>query len=186
MKKTDIPNLLSVIRILLVPVFVYLYIKGYRAYAIGVFITAGLTDVIDGYIARKYNCTSDLGKILDPLADKLLQLSAFLCLYQSKLVPMWMPVAYFSKELLTALGAAFVFRRKKLVVKSNVFGKLATVLVFAAVCIIAVFGENMPQSTVNIICICVCAYFIFSCVMYAFTEVKTMLYGKNEKASNIQ
>jgi len=64
MKKTDIPNLLSVIRILLVPVFVYLYIKGYRAYAIGVFITAGLTDVIDGYIARKYNCTSDLGKYL--------------------------------------------------------------------------------------------------------------------------
>ena len=180
MKKNNIPNILSVIRILLVPVFVWLYLKGHELFAIGVFITAGITDVVDGYIARKYNCISDLGKLLDPLADKLLQLSAFLCLYHSNLVPLWMPAAYFGKELLTALGAALVFGKKKLVVKSHVFGKLATVLVFAAVCVIAVFGENMPQSTVNIICMGVCAYFIFSCVMYALTEVRSILFSKEE------
>ena len=186
MRKKDIPNMLSIIRILLVPVFVLLYIRGNRFYAIGVFITAGLTDVVDGYIARKYNYISNLGKLLDPLADKLLQLSAFLCLYWSSLIPVWMPVVYFAKELFTAIGAALVFGKEKKVVKSHVFGKLATVLVFAAVCIIAVFGENMSRNTVNIICVCVCLYFVFSCVMYAFTEAKGMLFVKESEKHETQ
>ncbi len=168
----NIPNLLSVIRMLLVPVFTALFLNGHTAWAIAVFLTAGLTDILDGYIARKYNCTSVAGKVLDPLADKAMQLSAFVCLYLTKLIPLWMPVAYFLKEALTLLGALFVFRKSRFVVKSNVFGKGATVLVFAAVFFISLFGKNMSDTVISIICAVVCIYFIFSCVMYAKAFVK--------------
>lgn len=77
----NVPNLLSVIRLLLVPLFVFLFMSGYVVPAVVVFVVAGATDVVDGYIARKFDCTSTLGKILDPLADKFLQLSAFVCLW---------------------------------------------------------------------------------------------------------
>ncbi len=162
-----VPNILSIIRLALVPIFIALYVKGHVAVAVMVFLTAGATDVLDGFIARKYNCTSTLGKVLDPLADKLMQLSAFVCLYASQLVPLWMPLVYFLKEFLTIVGAFFVFKKENFVVKSNVFGKAATVLVFAAVCIIAVFGETLSDTTITIICAVTCLYFVFSCLMYA-------------------
>ena len=159
-------------RILLVPVFIALYLNGYVIAAVCVFIAAGITDILDGYIARKYSVTSVAGKILDPVADKLMQLSAFVCLYLAGLIPLWMPLVYLLKEVLTVLGAAFVFKKSRFVVKSNAFGKAATVLVFAAVCVIAVFGGKLSGTAVNAICAIVCAYFVFSCLMYAVKEVK--------------
>ena len=74
-----LPNILSSLRLCMVPVFVVLFLMGNLIPAVIVFILAGATDVLDGYIARHFNCTSTLGKVLDPLADKLLQLSAFGC-----------------------------------------------------------------------------------------------------------
>jgi len=179
MKKSDIPNILSFLRLAMVPVFITLYVKERTVWAIAVFILAGITDVLDGYIARKYNYVSNFGKILDPLADKLMQLSAFICLYTAALIPWWMPVIYFAKEALTAFGAMFIFKRSKLVVKSNVFGKAATVLVFAAVCVIAVFGRDMNVVQVDVICIIVSCYFVFSCFMYAFRELWNLKAAKD-------
>lgn len=167
-----IPNILSIIRLLLVPVFIALYTTEHNIAAVIVFVAAGITDVLDGYLARKYDCTSVAGKVLDPLADKLMQFSAFICLYLSGLIPFWMPVIYFIKELLTVIGAAFVFKKSRFVVKSNIFGKTATVLVFAAVCVIMVFGKAIPSWTVNTICAFVCVYFVFSCLMYAYRDVR--------------
>ena len=142
----NVPNILSVIRLLLVPLFVYLFLGGYVVPAVAVFVIAGATDVIDGFIARKFNCTSTLGKILDPLADKCLQLSAFVCLWIEDYILWWMPLIYFIKELATALGALFIFRKSRFVVKSNVFGKLATVFVFGAVFVIALFGKEIGRT----------------------------------------
>ncbi len=167
MKVKYIPNILSTIRLLSVPVFVYLFLKRHTVAAIIVFILSGVTDVVDGFIARKYNVSSTLGKILDPLADKSLQLSAFICLAVTKLVPAWMPVMYFVKELATAVGAFVIFRKKKFVTKSNVFGKLATVLVFAFVSVVSVLRDVIPNAAVTVMCVAVCLYFVFSCVMYA-------------------
>ena len=138
----NVPNILSLIRLLMVPLFVWLFLADSVVAALVVFILAGATDVADGFIARKYNCTSTLGKILDPLADKAIQLAAFLCLWCKGYVPGWMPVIYLVKELATVIGAFIIFRKTKFVVKSNFFGKLATVLVFGAVFVIAVFGNR--------------------------------------------
>lgn len=172
MKKKDIPNLLSVLRIVLVPIFVYLFFTDRTAAAVAVFAFSGITDVLDGYIARKYNYISDLGKILDPFADKLTQFTAFICLYISSLVPLWMPAVYFVKEILTLIGAVVVFRKGKRVVKSHVFGKLATFFVFAFVIVVAMFGKSIPSYAISTVCVLMCLYFVFSCIMYVRTEIK--------------
>ncbi len=172
MKLRYIPNILSLIRLLLVPVFVWLFLSGKTTAAVIVFIFSGFTDVLDGYIARKYNFISDAGKVLDPLADKLTQLSAFICLYITELVPLWMPVVYFFKELLTAIGALVVFKKGKVVVKSHIFGKLATFLVFAFVSVVMLFGKAISQTAIAVACVCICVYFLFSCLMYVNTEIR--------------
>ena len=168
----NLPNKLTIFRVILVIPFVALMLNGYDLWAVAVFIIASLTDLLDGKIARKYNLVTNFGKFMDPLADKLMQFSAFICLYFSGLIPFWMPVIYFIKELLTVIGAAFVFKKSRFVVKSNIFGKAATVLVFAAVCVIMVFGKAIPSWTVNTICAFVCVYFVFSCLMYAYRDVR--------------
>ena len=85
--KMNIPNGLSILRILLVPVFVVLYLKGiepgreaFQYWSFVVLAVSGLTDCFDGMIARKYNQITDLGKILDPVADKMTQLAVLICL----------------------------------------------------------------------------------------------------------
>lgn len=171
----NVPNILSVIRLLMVPLFVFLFLNGYVVPAVVVFVIAGATDVIDGYIARKFNCTSTLGKILDPLADKFLQLSAFICLWIEDYILWWMPLIYFIKELATAMGALFIFRKSRFVVKSNVFGKLATVFVFGAVFVIALFGKEIGRTGVNTICVLVALYFVFSVGVYCGEELLKLI-----------
>ena len=172
MKLKNVPNILSVIRLLLVPFFVYLFLNDFVVPAVIVFIIAGATDVVDGYIARTFNCTSTLGKILDPLADKCLQLSAFICLWLKDYILWWMPLIYFIKEL----------------VKSNVFGKLATVFVVGAVVVIALFGDAIGDFGKNAICVAVALYFVFSVGVYCGEELLKMIRGaktqKNAESEN--
>lgn len=171
MKLRYIPNILSVIRLSLVPLFIYLFFKGENVSAVVVFAISGVTDFLDGFIARKYDCASNLGKLLDPMADKLTQFSAFLCLYIEELVPVWMVIVYFVKELGTAIGALFVFRRRKIVVKSHIFGKFATFFVFVFVGMIIAFPSVMTDNVVTVGCAVMCVYFVFSCLMYVKTEI---------------
>ena len=181
MKLKNIPNILSLIRLLLVPVFVVFFLKGKTAVAAIVFVISGITDVLDGTIARKFGCITNLGKILDPLADKLTQMSAFICLYIAELVPLWMPAVYFLKELATAIGALFVFKKGKVVVKSRVFGKLATVFVFTFVLTVILFGYKISQGTIAGLCVLMCVYFLFSCLMYVNTELRNGISAGEEK-----
>ncbi len=178
----NVPNILSLIRLLMVPLFVWLFLSGSVVAALVVFILAGATDVADGFIARRYNCTSTLGKILDPLADKAMQLAAFLCLWYKGYVPGWMPVIYLVKELATVIGAFIIFRKTKFVVKSNFFGKLATVLVFGAVFVIAVFGSVIGEIGVNTICVLVALYFMFSCGVYCGDSLMKMIKSASKKS----
>ena len=184
MNLKHVPNTLSVIRLLLVPIFVYLFLCDFVTAALIIFVLAGATDVLDGYIARKFNCTSTLGKILDPLADKMIQLSAFMCLWSKDYIPFWMPLVYFIKELCTVLGALFIFRKTNFVVKSNVFGKLATVLVFGAVFVISLFNEMLGSVGVNTICILVAIYFVFSCGVYCGEDLIKIIRSVSKKKTS--
>lgn len=179
MKIKYLPNLLSSVRIILVPLFAHLFMSGRIKSAVVVFLASGLTDVLDGFIARKYNCISSLGKFLDPIADKLTQLTSLVCLYTAGLVPLWMPIVYAVKEIGTGIGAILVLKNRKVIVKSNVFGKLATIFVFAFVCVDIVFGKSIPKTVIDILCTAICLYFVFSCIMYIKTEA--LATGDGEK-----
>ena len=125
MKLKNIPNILSVIRILLVFVFVWLFFALEKPYvALLIFLIAGLTDVVDGYLARRNNWVSNLGKILDPLADKLMQCTVLVCLYIRHYIPIWFVIPFFVKELFTLLIGFIVIKRRSVAVVSKWYGKM--------------------------------------------------------------
>lgn len=139
----NIPNMLTILRLLLVPVFVLIFLlEGeQKTAAAAIFILASLTDVLDGYIARKYNMTTKVGQLLDPLADKLMQISVVVAMVCAKMVPLWFVLVLASKELLMICGGAFLYT-KKTFVKSNVFGKANTVAMFCAMVVLLIFSET--------------------------------------------
>lgn len=134
----NIPNILSVFRIVLVPVFAIAYFSdspNAKIYATGIYLLAAATDYLDGRIARKYNLVSKLGRILDPLGDKLMTFAVLICITIERLVPIWAVVIFFIKEMLMAVGGLLVYNRLTDMPPSNYFGKCATV-VFVIVCAI--------------------------------------------------
>lgn len=130
----NIPNILTIFRIILVPVYLKVFfsnIKNRYILALLIFILAGITDFLDGYIARKYNLVSKLGKILDPLADKLMTFAVLFSLVKNDYIPLWILVILSLKELTMIIGASilYIFKGKK-ALASNIFGKLATVFFY--------------------------------------------------------
>lgn len=122
-----IPNILTSIRIAAAGVFAYFFAQDNHDACVYTFALSMLTDVLDGAIARKFNCISDLGKILDPLADKLTLLVISICFFSSGLIPKYMLIAIIVKESLMLIGAVIMLRHKA-VAYSDAFGKAATTL----------------------------------------------------------
>ncbi len=128
----NIPNILTVSRFFFIP-FIFGAILNYQFLTATILLTiSGLTDVLDGIIARKFNFVSNFGKLIDPLADKANQLFTLVALAYINIVPWWILIVVFSKELLMVAGASFLYG-KKLVVSSRWFGKLSTVLFYLAI-----------------------------------------------------
>jgi len=143
-KLLTVPNLLTLLRMLLIPVFLITYYQmpEKRYVPMLVFGTASITDCLDGYIARKTNQITDFGKLCDPLADKLMQLSMLFCLGHDQLLAKWewlnnsIIIILLLKESFMVFGAIFLLK-KGTVVYSNFFGKAATVLI--CISVIAIF-----------------------------------------------
>lgn len=151
MKAKNIPNILSVFRIMLVFVFVYVFFLDYPANlipALIVFLTAGLTDVIDGYLARRFNWITDVGKLLDPFADKLMQCTVLVCLSLKGLIPIWLPVCYVAKELAMVIGSFFLLRRHSVVTSSKWFGKAAVCVFYASIFALMIAPAYFEANTV--------------------------------------
>ena len=129
-----IPNVLTMIRLLLVPVFVVVYFRTTaepKYAALAVFAAASLTDMLDGYLARKLNQITDFGKLFDPLADKLMVLTAMVCQALTGVFPWIAVIVVACKELFMVLGGLFLLSRD-VVVYSNIFGKAAQVCFIAS------------------------------------------------------
>lgn len=139
-----IPNWLSFIRIALIPVFAVLFVQGHQLVAVIVMICAALTDLFDGKIARKFNQVSNLGKILDPIADKLSQMAIVIVL----LYTYWEnPIKYLFfffivKEVLMLLGGALLLSKGMRPTAAEIWGKVATNVFYIAMIFILAFGEN--------------------------------------------
>ena len=105
MKLRDIPNILSLLRISLVIPIVYLLVQREFSYVLVLFVIAGISDGLDGYLAKRNNWTSRLGSILDPLADKLLLVFSYLALGWMGEIPMWLVFAVMARDVIIIVGA---------------------------------------------------------------------------------
>ncbi len=127
-----IPNILTVLRLLAVPLLAFQMAKGAWTESLIIFVLAEITDILDGCIARKFQFISDFGKLADPLADKLLQLTALLLLCFAGKLPAVFFFILCAKEAGMVLGALF-FLKKDVVVSSNWVGKAAAAIIFAGI-----------------------------------------------------
>lgn len=146
----NLPNKLTVLRICMIPFFVaaLLYENGadqmMRMIANVIFITASLTDLLDGKIARKYGLVTNFGKFMDPLADKLLVCSALICLIQLGQLPAWVVIVIISREFIIS-GFRLVAADNGIVIAASYWGKFKTVFQMTAV-VLLIF--NFPALSV--------------------------------------
>lgn len=125
----NVPNVISLFRIALVPAFLIGVIHGYYSLALAIFVLAALSDVLDGFLARRLHQESVLGLYLDPTADKLLIIVSYISLAALGLLPAWVAVVVFFKDLFIVLGVAIIFfSGRKPVVMPTLWGKQTTFL----------------------------------------------------------
>lgn len=144
--KWNIPNALSVLRIALIPAFVALYLLQLDRWAFAVLLVSGLTDFVDGFVARRFHMITDCGKLLDPLSDKLTQVAVVVCLTTryTELLPL--TVLCFAKELSQGIGGILLLRKNVQAQGARWFGKVSTVLFYATMLVIVLWYDTLVVS----------------------------------------
>ena len=145
----NLPNKLTVARVIAVPFFILAFMMEYYFVAFALFAIASLTDMLDGQIARKYNLITNFGKIMDPLADKILVYSAF-CLMLGDLIPVWMFIIILAREFIVS-GIRTVAASNGIVVAAGMSGKIKTVLQMIAVLLLLLVPAFPAFAALNIV-----------------------------------
>ena len=143
----NLPNKLTTMRMALVPVFIVLYLMDYHYTAAAVFIAASFTDFLDGHLARKHNLVTNFGKIMDPLADKLLVTSALVCMVQTGVVPGWMVIVILAREF-AITGLRSVAASEGVVIAAAWSGKIKTVTQMIAIIFLLI--GNWPFELISV------------------------------------
>jgi cardiolipin synthase len=167
-----IPNTLTIIRFLFVPFIIWAITQDNYTLALILYTLSSVTDVVDGIIARKFNVISDFGKLMDPLADKLNQLSVLLTFAIKGIIPAWVIALLLVKEIFMIIGASFLYG-KKLVVSSKWYGKLTTVFLFLGVIsslVTRIFSLPRFDIYIYAVTIILAIYSLFSYYMYFYKQ----------------
>lgn len=131
----NVPNILTMFRFLLVPTYLLIFFSDIPSklyWSIAIILLAGITDVVDGYLARRYDLITELGTLLDPLADKLMIIAVFLSLLITHKISFWAAVAVFLRDISMILYSTFFHLKGKKTVPANIMGKMTTVLFYLA------------------------------------------------------
>lgn len=173
-----IPNLLSFFRIVLIPIIAALYCK-YHMYGATtvVIIISGITDVVDGWIARKFQMISDFGKILDPIADKLTQATILLCLFTRFPHMIYLFILMAIKETLMGITGALSIRYSGEVRGADWHGKLTTCMIYAMM-LAHIVWYSIPTYVSDILLVVVAGVMLFSLALYIVRNVEMI---KNNK-----
>ena len=168
-----IPNAMSLFRLVLVPFIGILYTRGDEYVAIALLALSALTDVFDGVVARKLNMVSDLGKVLDPIADKLTHFVLLLCLVTKYKSIIWILVLLVVKELLMLTFGGIVLRRTNNVHSAQWHGKMSTVVFEVTMFFLMLFPNIKP--TIGELMIDVCGVvMIFSLTLYLLFYIRIL------------
>jgi len=182
----NIPNTLTILRIILLPLFILKLSGGEIGQAFIVFLIAAFTDLLDGFIARKLSMITYLGQILDPLADKIMIIGGFVAIYLSDLpvqISSFFLFFVYLKEFYTVLGIAVIYLFKgKINIQPNIFGKTATFMESLTILILLVSNlTGMFAQFVNYFAIATIGFIIASIVSYTLEGINYMT--KNEEYS---
>ena len=173
-----IPNMLSLLRILLVPIIVYLYcFKQDNLWTLILVVFSTLTDVVDGFIARKYNQITDLGKLLDPVADKLTQLAVFACLvtrFPLMLLPFCVLLV---KEVGSLILRMVVYKKTDVVEGAHWHGKVSTGIVISVIAIHLIW-PNVLTSVSEFVIFFSTIFMVYSGLLYALEGIDILKNGK--------
>jgi len=133
----NLPNAITIIRILLIPLFLYKIIQGEMIFATAVYLTAAISDGLDGFIARVWKLQTKLGTFLDPMADKLLVTASFLSLSMIGIIPLWITLAVISRDIIIVGGSLLVYLLKhELNIRPQLIGKVTTFFQFSYILLV--------------------------------------------------
>jgi len=167
----SIPNLLSMFRLILIPVYITIYLRARDSadyfLAAGILAVSCLTDMIDGQIARRFNMITELGKLLDPIADKLTQFALILCLSLRHPVLWFVVVLFFIKEIFQLIGCTISLRQGKTMTGALLPGKISTTVLFISL-IAMVMLPDLSEPVVLAIALVDSVFLIIAFVSYAF------------------
>ena len=170
-----IPNILSMFRIVLLPLIVWFFVcKEDHIMAIIILLVSGMSDILDGFIARKFNMISDFGKIIDPVADKLTQGVLLICLIFKHIQVLWIFGAFVLKEFIMIMMGYMIIKRKNLVNSAKWYGKLNTVIIYITIVILIIFPD-IPTVAVTVMSIICLITIIASMLMYASFYLKQII-----------
>ena len=166
-----IPNLLSFFRLLLIPVYMTIYLNASQTkdYIIAAIILAisCLTDMIDGKIARKFNMISTVGKVLDPISDKVTQFTLIICLSIKHPVLLYLVVLFVVKESFQFFAGLVTFRKGRMLTGALITGKICTTVLFASLTAMILLPD-IPELAVNIITIADAIFMIIAFADYIY------------------
>lgn len=151
----NLPNKLTMFRVVLIPVFIVVLMSGLiaepasRYIAVVIFCVASFTDYLDGHIARKYNLVTNFGKFMDPLADKLLVSAAMICMIELGMLPAWVVIIIISREFIIT-GFRLIAAEGGLVIAASWWGKIKTVTQMAMI-ILMLLGVNKVIGTILVV-----------------------------------
>lgn len=170
----NIPNILSCLRIVMVCLFIWLFVKAEYLWCLVLYISAFLTDVLDGYLARHFNWITDFGKLVDPFADKFMLLTVLICLASIGKLPWYLLAVIVVKELMLVFGGLFMLKKRKIAVYADWWGKIATGLFFASITLtlaklaLAPHLDFIPDLLLEIVFIIALSISIASLFHYAY------------------
>lgn len=148
----NLPNLISLCRLLSVPLLVWLVVSGHLAWAFWLFVLAGVSDAVDGYIAKRFDLRSTLGVYLDPIADKVMLVSVYIVLGFQAYLPSWVVILVVSRDLLIVGGVllTYALAQSRPQVAPLWISKVNTVMqILLAAHVLATVGHGIPQPTVT-------------------------------------
>ena len=169
-----VPNILSLVRLGLIPVFLWLYcIKGSYIWAVVILAFSGLSDILDGWIARRFDMISDFGKILDPAADKLTQMALIVCLVM-RYDQIWPLLTLFViKEFTMGVLGLLVVLKTKLVPGARWFGKACTAVLEGSMAALILF-PMLPETAANILILLSGCMLAFSFAQYVIMDIRLL------------
>lgn len=173
----NVPNILTAMRFVLIPVFAYYLCVENYSISVFLFLLGGLTDILDGFIARKYNMITSWGKLADPLADKLMQITAlFILSIIKRMIPLWLLVIVIAKEVFIGIGSIVLYKQQNYVVSANWYGKVATVVFYFAIIMIIFNNQykifNTQYKYLFIFIVVLATLFAFTMYVRAFRRIK--------------